>query len=106
MEGVSGREGTERDLIGNYGPTGRSCVCCYYDTAIKDAADDGCTSAGSFGEGNTSRVESEVAVVVGEVKARHGGGGRSARGFCVSALLAMTSVQYSLSDFSRIGSLK
>lgn len=53
-------------------------------------------------------MESEVAVVVGEVKARHGGGGRSAadQGFGVSALLAMTSVQYSLSDFSRIGSLK
>lgn len=98
----------ERDLIGNYWPTGRSCVCGYYDTAIKDTADDCRTSAGSFGEGNTSRVESEVAVVVGEVKARHGGGGRSAtdQGFGVSALLAMTSVQYSLSDFSRIGSLK
>ncbi len=45
-------------------------------------------------------MESEVAVVVGEVEARHGGGGRSAAdlGICISALLVMTFIQYSLSN--------
>lgn len=81
----------ERDLIRNYWSTGCSCVCCYYNTAIKDAADNGCACAGSFGQGDTSRVESEVAVVVGEVEARHGGGGRSAGdlGICMSARRVM-----------------
>ncbi len=52
-------------------------------------------------------MESEVAVVVGKVEARHGGGGRSAAdlGICISALLVMTFIQYSV-ESSRFGSLK
>lgn len=43
----------------------------YHNTLIVDASHNCCTSAGSFGKGNTPGVESRVAVVVGEVEARH-----------------------------------
>lgn len=45
-------------------------------------------------------MKGEVAVVVGEVEARHGGGGRSAADLEVRimALLVMTSIQYPLTN--------
>ena len=96
---------TERDLIGNYGSAGCSCVRSYYDAAIKDTADNGCACAGSFREGDSSRVKSEVAVVVGEVEARHGGRGRSAADLYIGA---SSDDYYSVLflDFSKVGSLK
>lgn len=43
----------------------------YHNALIVDASHNCCTSAGGFGKGNTPGVESRVAVVVGEVEARH-----------------------------------
>lgn len=43
----------------------------YYNTIIVNAANNCRTSAGGFGKRNAPGVKSRVAVVVGEVKARH-----------------------------------
>lgn len=43
----------------------------YHNTIIVNATNNRRTSAGGFGKGNAPGVKSRVAVVVGEVKARH-----------------------------------
>lgn len=53
----------------------------YHYASVIQAAHDGGTCAGGFGERDASRVESLVAVVVGEVEARHGDGGSVKRGW-------------------------
>ena len=45
----------------------------YHNTLVVNASDDCCTSTGSLGHGNAPGVQSRVAVVVGEVEARHRG---------------------------------
>ncbi len=51
-------------LVRNYGPGGSSRICCDDNTAIVEAADDGCAGAGGFGERDAAGVEGDVAVVV------------------------------------------
>lgn len=48
-----------------------SGICCYYDAAIEEAADDCGSGTCGFGERDALGVEGEVAVVVAEVEARH-----------------------------------
>jgi hypothetical protein len=51
----------------------------YHNTIIVDATNNCRTSAGGFGKGNAPGVKSRVAVVVGEVKARHRDGADGVR---------------------------
>lgn len=64
----------EAYLVCYYGTAGGSGICGNDDTSVVDATDDGGSCAGSLWQGDTLGVESEVAVVVGEVEARHGCG--------------------------------
>jgi hypothetical protein len=43
----------------------------YHNTTIEYTSHDSCSGAGGLGERHTSSVESRIAVVVGEVEARH-----------------------------------
>lgn len=82
-----------RYLVSYYGTSGGSGISCdldpelvaiqasssdgyraYHHAIVIDTADNGRSGAGGLGERHALGVESEVAVVVGEVEARHGGG--------------------------------
>ena len=62
-------------FVCDYGAGGCARVGGDDDAAVEDAADDGGAGAGGFGEGDAAGVEGGIAIVVGEVEARHGGGG-------------------------------
>ena len=61
-------------LVCDNGTGGRSGVSSDNDATVKDTADDGGSGAGGFGQRDAFGMEGSVAVVVGEVEARHGGG--------------------------------
>lgn len=58
-------------LVCYYGTARRAGISGDHDTAIVESTDDGGTSGCGLGKRDASGVESEVAVVVGEVEARH-----------------------------------
>ena len=62
-------------LVGYDRPRGSACVGGNDDAAIVEAADNGGSGGGRFGERNSASVEGEVPVVVAEVEARHRGDG-------------------------------
>ena len=67
-------------LVGNYRAAGRASVGSDDNTAIIQSTNDGGTCGCGLWERDAFGVESEVAVVVGEVEARHVAGVRSTRG--------------------------
>ena len=64
----------DADLVSDDRPTSGSSIGSDDYASVVDAADDRGAGAGGFGERNASRVESRIAVVVGEVEAGHDGG--------------------------------
>lgn len=67
-------------LVGDYGAAGRASVGRDDNTAIIQSTNDGCTCGCGLWERDAFGVEGEVAVVVGEVEARHVAGVRVTRG--------------------------
>lgn len=62
-------------LVRYYRPARRSSVCGNDHAAIEEAANDGGTGGGGFGQGNALGVEGEIPVVVAKVEAGHCDGG-------------------------------
>jgi len=60
-------------LVGDDRPGGRARVGGNDDSAIVEAADNGGSGGGRFGERDSTGVEGEIPVVVAEVEARHRG---------------------------------
>lgn len=61
-------------LVSDYGPAGGSGISGDDNTAIVQAANDGCSRRCGLGQRDAFGVESDVSVVVTEVEARHRGG--------------------------------
>lgn len=68
---VATAAGAAAYLVCYYGTARGTSICCNDDAAIEKTSDNGCSGAGGLWEGQALGVERRIAVVVGEVEARH-----------------------------------